>query len=62
MNNELMDTIAAAIAACVLPDLASQLPAEKHEEVRETLYDIAYSAMYAYADLCPVRVAEPSVN
>lgn len=62
MNPLLADTIAAAIAACVLPDLANWFPAEKHEELRETLYDLAYAAIFAYVDLCPVRVATPSRN
>ena len=46
---ELIDTVAAASAECGMQLFANWLPAERHGELRETLYDLAVSVVTATA-------------
>lgn len=56
------DDIATAGAVCVLPEIANWLPAERHEWLKEVLYDLVYSSIYAYVDLDSFRIPPPSRN
>jgi hypothetical protein len=58
----LADTVAAASAEYGMHEWANWLPAEQHEALREAFYDLVYTALVAYADLVPMRLAVPSTN
>jgi hypothetical protein len=56
------DCVAAATAECGMQQLVNWLPAARHEELRELLYDLTYTAIVAYVEGQPRRVPGPSAN
>jgi hypothetical protein len=64
VTDALLDTVAAASAEFGMQQLANWFPAERHDELRELLYDLAFSAICAYRDAQRnwLDVPAPSVN
>src|SRR5262249_43172519 len=62
LDAKLADDIAAATAAYGMIELATCLSADRHEELRELRYDLAFSALVAYADFHVWRAPECSPN
>lgn len=50
MDREMIETIAAATAECGMQQLANWLPAERHAELRELLFDLTIGAICAVSD------------
>ncbi len=58
-----INTIAAACTEYGMQSwLPNWLPAERHEELRELLFDLVISALHAFRDVDEFRVPEPSIN
>ncbi len=62
MNHKLADDIAAASADYGSRELANWIPAERHDALRELLYDLTISALTAFADVDMWRIPQPSEN
>jgi hypothetical protein len=62
--DELMVNIAEATAECGMQLLSNWLPAGRHDELRELLFDLTVGALTAYADAQRGwgEVPEPSNN
>lgn len=58
----LAEDVAAATAECGMQQLANWLPADRHTELRELLYDLAFGALHAFADRRAWYMPEPSEN
>lgn len=61
MNDATADDIAAATAECGMQMMANWLPADRHAELRELLYDLVFTALHAYVEK-PWQVPGPSRN
>lgn len=64
MPNDILDTVAAASAECGMHLIANFVPADRHDELRELLYDLLVTALIAYrdAELNWFEVPQPSAN
>ena len=62
--DELIETVAEATSEMGVQQLANWLPADRHDELRELLYDLAVGAVTAFADAQRGwgEVPEPSRN
>ncbi len=58
----LADDIAEASAVYGMMQLANWFPSDRHANLKESLYDIVFSALHAYADAEVWRVPVPSTN
>jgi hypothetical protein len=58
----LIDDIAAATAECGMQHLANWFPAERHEALRELLFDLTVGALAAFRDTSLRCVPEPTEN
>ncbi len=57
-----MNCIAAATAECGMQSIANWLPASRHNELRELLYDLVFTSLVAYEQMRPVDFPKPSIN
>lgn len=58
-----LDDVAAATVACVCQSwLPNYLPAEKHDDLGELIYDLIVGAVHAYVEVEAFRLPEPSRN
>ncbi len=61
-ETETIDCIASATAAYGMQQLANWLPANRHEELRELLYDLTVGALHALRGVDAFCVPEPSTH
>lgn len=62
-DTQLAEAVASAAAEYGTWEIANWLPPDKHEWLRETIFDIVFSAIVAaYGELPPRQAAEPSNN
>lgn len=54
--------VAATTARCGAHQLANWVPADRHDDLRELLYDLSYTAIRTYLEREPWRLAPPSPN
>lgn len=61
-DTQLAEAVASASAEYGVREIGNWIPPHKHEWLRETIFDLVFSALVAYGEMPVRRAPEPSNN